>query len=69
MRLAAEDTYCYEPGFGLRVLTGDEAEALQGFPRGWTAGLVERVRRMLCGNAVCVNKAEFIGRLIAGTKQ
>lgn len=65
MRLAAEDTYCWEPGVGrLRVLTGDEADALQGFPRGWTAGAPERVRRMMCGNAVCVPCVEFIGRAI-----
>lgn len=64
MRLAAEDTYCFEPELGLRVLTGDEAEALQGFPRGWTAGLAERARRRLYGNAVCVPKIEFLGRAI-----
>ena len=68
LRLAAEDTYCFEPGAGLRVLSGDEAEALQGFPRGWTLGLAERTRRMLYGNAVCVPKIEFIARAIAAVE-
>jgi DNA (cytosine-5)-methyltransferase 1 len=64
MRLAAEDTYCFEPGIGLRVLAAEEAEALQGFPRGWTAGFSERRRRSLVGNAVTVDAAEWIGRRI-----
>lgn len=64
MRLAAEDTYCFEPGRGLRVLAAEESEALQGFPRGWTAGFPERRRRSLCGLAVTVDVAEWIARRI-----
>lgn len=64
MRVAAEDTYCFEPGRGIRVLAAEEAEALQGFPRGWTAGFPERRRRSMLGNAVTVNVVEWVGRRI-----
>ena len=60
-RMAAEDSYVYEPGRGLRLLHSDEAEALQGFPRGWTAGLSRSRRRRMVGNAVNVRCAEWIG--------
>jgi site-specific DNA-cytosine methylase len=64
MRLAAEDTYCFEPGIGLRVLGAEEAERLQGFPGGWTRGFSERGRRAMLGKAVTVPVAEWIGRRI-----
>lgn len=64
MRLAAEDTYCFEPGIGLRVLAAEEAEALQGLPRGWTAGFPERTRRGMTGNAVCRPAVTWLGRRI-----
>lgn len=64
MRLAAEDSYVFEPGRGLRVLDPREAESLQGFPRGWTAQLTSRQRRRVLGNAVCVPVAEWIGRRV-----
>jgi DNA (cytosine-5)-methyltransferase 1 len=63
-RVAAEDTYVFEDGRGLRILTAPERELLQGFPAGWTAGLSHRRRCELLGNAVTVPVAEFIGRLI-----
>jgi DNA (cytosine-5)-methyltransferase 1 len=64
-RMAAEDTFCFEPGGrGLRVLSAEEAEALQGFPRGWTAGFPERRRRAMAGEAVTVNVVEWIGKRI-----
>lgn len=59
-RMAAEDTYCYESGYGLRRLHPDEAEVLQGFPRGWTAGLSQSRRRVLIGNAVNVQVIKWI---------
>jgi DNA (cytosine-5)-methyltransferase 1 len=64
-RLAAEDTYCYEPGRGLRTLAPEECEGLQGFPRGWTDGFSRSRRRIMLGNAVTVPKAEWLGRRIA----
>lgn len=67
-RMAAEDTFLYEPGLGLRVLSAEEAEALQGFPRGWTTGFSERRRRAMCGEAVTVPIVEFIGRSIMDTE-
>lgn len=63
-RLAAEDSYCYEPGRGLRFLDPREREALQGLPRDWTAGFSYTRRSIMCGNAVCVPVAEWIGRRI-----
>lgn len=63
-RMAAEDTFCFEPGRGLRILSAEEAEALQGFPRGWTAGFPERRRRAMLGEAMTVNVMEWIGRRI-----
>ena len=64
LRLAAEDTYCYEPGRGLRSLAPEECEALQGFPRGWTAGFSKSRRRIMLGNAVTVPVVRWIGRRI-----
>lgn len=64
LRLAAEDSYVFEPGRGLRSLDPSECELLQGFPRGWTAGLSRSRRRTMLGNAVNVRCAEWIGRRI-----
>lgn len=63
-RMAAEDTFCFEPGIGLRILSAEEAETLQGFPRGWTAGFPERRRRAMVGEAVTVDVAQWIGERI-----
>lgn len=63
-RMAAEDTFLFEPGRGLRILSAEEAEALQGFPRGWTAGFPERRRRAMCGDAMTVDVVEWVGRRI-----
>jgi len=92
-RMAAEDSYCWEPtvyclkasdgekgeiysGFEsqgnvlcedsgrLRVLTPEECEGLQGFPRGWTARFSRSRRREMLGNAITVPFAEFVGGLI-----
>lgn len=63
-RVAAEDTYCYEPGRGLRMLDPTECESLQGFPRGWTSGLSRSRRRILVGNAVNVMVARWLAERI-----
>lgn len=64
-RMAAEDSYVYEPERGaLRLLDTREAESLQGFPRGWTAGFSRSVRRRMLGNAVTVSVAQWIGHRI-----
>lgn len=64
-RMAAEDSYIYEPERGaLRLLDTREAESLQGFPRGWTAGFSRSVRRRMLGNAVTVPVARWIGERI-----
>ncbi len=63
-RMAAEDSYCYEPGRGLRVLSCEEREALQGFPRSWTAGLSRTSRCILLGNAVTVPAVRWLAECI-----
>ena len=63
-RVAAEDSYCYEAGRGLRVLTAEECEILQGFPRGWTAGFSRSRRRIMLGKAMTVSVIEWIGKVI-----
>lgn len=59
-----QEAYCYEAGRGLRLLTCEEAEALMGFPRGWTCGFSRTRRRIMVGNAVIPGKAEWIGRRV-----
>ena len=49
---------------GIRRLTALEHERAMGFPDRWTAGLEDRTRRMLLGNAVVPNVAEWIARRI-----
>jgi len=49
----------------VRRLTPTETERLQGFPDGWTLlgdKTPDSPRYKACGNAVCVNVAEWIGR-------
>lgn len=56
--------------FGVRQLTPTECEALQGFPRNWTAfgddgkPISDSARYRMLGNAVCVPTAEWIARRI-----
>lgn len=56
--------------FGVRRLTPTECEALQGFPRDWTAygddgkPISDSARYRMLGNAVCVPTAEWIARRI-----
>lgn len=64
MGLAPNDNYCYEQGQGLRVLTCEEREALQGFPRGWTAGFSFSRRCIMIGNAVPPPVVEWIAKRI-----
>jgi len=64
MWMAAEDSYVWEPRRGLRLLDTGEAEELQGFPRGWTAGFSRSRRRRMVGNAVFVGCAAWIGERI-----
>src|SRR5690606_43815 len=51
-RYDSRDCYVWEPASGLRILDGDEREALAGFPKGWTAGFSEGARARMYGNAV-----------------
>jgi len=49
---------------GVRRLTPVECERLQGFPDGWTDGQADSNRYRQLGNAVTVNVAEYVGRLL-----
>lgn len=57
-------------GYMVRRITPTEAERLQGFPDGWTATgadgkqISDSARYRALGNAVTVNVAEYVGRLI-----
>jgi DNA (cytosine-5)-methyltransferase 1 len=62
-RYDSRDCYVWEPR-GLRILDGDEREALAGFPAGWTLGKSEATRARMYGNAVVPQVAEWIGRRI-----
>lgn len=48
----------------VRRLTPRECERLQGFPDDWTAGQADSHRYKQMGNAVTVNVAAYVGRLI-----
>ncbi len=63
-RYDSRDCYVWEPERGLRILDGDEREALAGFPAGWTTGKSEATRARMYGNAVVPQIAEWIGRRI-----
>jgi DNA (cytosine-5)-methyltransferase 1 len=52
------------PYYAVRRLTPLEAERLQGFEDGWTAGESDAARYKMLGNAVCRNVAEWIGKRI-----
>ncbi len=56
-------------GMGVRRLTPLECERLQGFPDGHTEGFADSVRYKMCGNAVAVPCAEWIGGRIRETIQ
>ena len=62
-RYDSRDCYIFESE-RLRILDGDEREALAGFPKGWTDGFSETARAKMYGNAVVPQVAEWIGRRI-----
>lgn len=60
-------TISARPMGAVRRLTPTECERLQGFPDGWTLlgdKTPDSPRYKACGNAVCVNVAEWIGKRI-----
>jgi site-specific DNA-cytosine methylase len=63
-RYDSRDCYVWEPDRGLRILDGNERDALAGLPRGWTAGFSEATRARMCGNAVVPALAEWLARRI-----
>jgi len=64
-RLDARDALVYEgKNKGLRLLSHNERESLQGFPAGWTDGIPNSARERGVGNAVTVSVAKWIGERI-----
>jgi DNA (cytosine-5)-methyltransferase 1 len=54
--------------FQIRKLTPLECERAMGMPDGWTAGLEDRARWEISGNAVSRDLLEWIGhRIVAAT--
>jgi len=53
------EQYLADP-YGVRALTPLECERLQGFPDGWTEGIVNTQRYKCIGNAVTVPVVEFV---------
>jgi len=69
LRSGAEHNYQFaQVGMQVRRLTPTECERLQGFPDGWTAGFSDSTRYRMLGNAVCVNVAEWIARMMANSR-
>jgi len=59
------DMYVYEgPKRGIRVLSSNERESLQGLPAGWTDGIPNSARERTVGNAVTVPVARWFGERI-----
>lgn len=63
-RNRTEDNYVLEDGRGLRVLTPEEAERLQGFPAGYTSGFSASRRWRMIGNAVIPACVRWLGERI-----
>jgi hypothetical protein len=60
----AQKTHIDEDGNGLRILSAEERERLQGFPVGWTEGHSFTARCRMLGNAMTVPVVEHFGRAI-----
>lgn len=61
-RVDARDVFVYEgPERGLRVLSHEERERLQGWPAGWTGGVSDSARERMVGNGAVAPIAEWIG--------
>lgn len=56
-------------GIGVRRLTPEESERLQGFPEGWTSSLSVAKRGFVLGNAFPVPMAAWLGRRIMIAEQ
>lgn len=64
-RMDCRDVYVYEgPQRGLRCLSHEERERLQGWPAGWTDGIPHTARERITGNGVTAPVAGWIGRRI-----
>ncbi len=64
-RMDLRDTLVYEgPDRGIRVLSHEEREQLQGWPTGWTDSVPTTARERIVGNGVTAPVAEWLGRRI-----
>lgn len=64
LRYSESDNLVYEKGRGLRLLAAEEREALQGLPRGWTAGFSFFRRGVMLGNAMTYDVILWILKVI-----
>jgi len=64
----AAETFVDETGMGLRILSAEERERLQGFPVGWTVGHSFTARCRMLGNAMTVPVVEHFGRAVAAVE-
>lgn len=67
-RFDLSDNYVIEPGRGTRILCPEERERLQGVRPGWTAGLPDRTRARLMGNAVVLPVVAWIAKRIVASE-
>lgn len=63
-RYTAEETYIYEEGLGLRILSCEERESFQGIPKGYTGGFPKSIRNKMIGNAMTVDVLRYIKGVI-----
>lgn len=64
-RMDTSQMYVFDgPEKGLRVLSHEERERLQGWPLGWTNGVPNSARERMTGNGVTAPVAERLGRII-----
>lgn len=63
-RYDSRDNYVLEQEYGVRILSPEERERLQGLQPGWTGGLPPRTRARMTGNAATKPLVAWIARRI-----
>lgn len=68
-RNSTQDNYIYEEKSGIRILSTEECELLQGFPTGWTSKFFSGRSKVMLGNAVTVSVAKWIAEKIVQSEE